>query len=152
MMNYEVVELSEKTVIGITAPTSNSDVNMPFVIGKLWQDFFQNGIFAAIENKVGPTTLGIYSDYEGNENDSYHVTVGCEVSSVGTPPKGVIVKQIPKGRYARFIVQGHMQQAVADFWQKLWTMDLDRAYTYDFEEYLNNDIENAIVHIYIALK
>ena len=152
MMNYELVDLNEKTVIGLTAQTSNSDENMPYIIGKLWQDFFQNGIFSSIENKVGPTTLEIYSDYKNKEKGSYQVTVGCEVSSVGTLQNDVIVKHIPKGRYAKFTVQGHMQQAIAAFWQELWTMDLDRAFTCDFEEYLNNDIENALVHIYIALK
>ena len=61
-------------------------------------------------------------------------------------------RQIPAGRYARFVVKGHMQRAVAAFWQELWSMDLDRAFGTDFEEYRNQDVENAEVHIYVGLR
>ncbi len=43
-------------------------------------------------------------------------------------------------------------QAVAEAWQTIWGMDLDRSFTGDFEEYLNSDWENADIDIYIALK
>ena len=67
-------------------------------------------------------------------------------------PEGLTVKRIPAGRYAKFIVKGDMHQAVSDFWQALWTMDLDRAYTGDYEEYQNSDMEQAEIHMYIALR
>ena len=31
-------------------------------------------------------------------------------------------------------------------------MDLDRAFGADFEEYRNQDVENAVIYIYIGLK
>ncbi len=63
------------------------------------------------------------------------------------------MRTIPAGIYAKFIVHGHMQQAVGDFWGKLWDMPLDRAFTCDFEEYQpGSDFNNAEVHIYLALK
>ena len=58
---------------------------------------------------------------------------------------------IPGGRYARFVVYGDMQAAVARFWQELWEMDLDRAFTYDFEEYQDASMEETCIHMYIAL-
>ncbi|MDD6771388.1 GyrI-like domain-containing protein, partial [Inconstantimicrobium porci] len=56
------------------------------------------------------------------------------------------------GKYAKFVVRGHMQKAVQQFWQELWKMKLDRKYTADFEEYQDDCIDNAEIHIYIALK
>ena len=57
----------------------------------------------------------------------------------------------PGSRYARFVVYGDMQAAVARFWQELWEMDLDRAFTYDFEEYQDDSMEETCIHMYIAL-
>ena len=45
LMNYEVVQLDEKTVAGLKIRTSNSDPNMIRDIGKLWHGFFANGIY-----------------------------------------------------------------------------------------------------------
>ena len=36
-MNYEIVELEQKTVVGVSAITSSSDPNMSAVIGGLWE-------------------------------------------------------------------------------------------------------------------
>lgn len=37
-MNYEIVNLEEKIVVGITARTGNNDPECQKVIGGLWQD------------------------------------------------------------------------------------------------------------------
>ena len=36
-MNYEIVELKEKTIVGFTARTSNEDPQMGAIIGGLWK-------------------------------------------------------------------------------------------------------------------
>lgn len=150
-MNYEVVTLEEKTIVGVTARTKNSDENMPMIIGGLWQQFYQDGIYATISDKVNEKAIGIYSDYESDFTSEYSVYVGCEVAKT-SPVLNTVTKIIPAGKYAKFIVHGHMQKAVADFWEKLWKMDLERSYQCDFEEYQNADVENAEIHIYISLK
>lgn len=151
-MNYEIVELTEKTVVGLTARTNNAAPDMGAVIGGLWNRFFGDGVYMAIDQKVNDKTMGIYTDYTGNENDDYSVVVACEVNTADTVPNGAVVKKIPAGRYAKFEVTGHQQAAVAEFWQQLWAMKLPRAYVCDFEEYQNCDPENALIHIYIGLK
>ena len=45
-----------------------------------------------------------------------------------------------------------MQKAVAEFWEKLWQMDLPRTFTCDFEEYQNGNMEDAEIHIYISVQ
>ena len=62
------------------------------------------------------------------------------------------VKIIPAGKYAKFSICGNMVTAVAEAWQQIWDMDLDRSFTGDFEEYKNSEVENAEIDIYVALK
>lgn len=44
-----------------------------------------------------------------------------------------------------------MEARYANAWDEIWKMNLNRSFTGDFEEYLNNDFENANIDIYIAL-
>lgn len=50
-MNYEVVELEEKMVAGISARTSNDAPDAGMVIGSLWGRFFEEGIFLISQTK-----------------------------------------------------------------------------------------------------
>ena len=151
-MEYEIVELEEKTVIGISIRTNNQAPEVGAVIGGLWEKFFTQGIYEGVPDKRSGMPLGIYSDYAGGISDDYDFTVGCETREGDHVPEGMEKRQIPAGRYARFVVKGHMQRAVAAFWQELWSMDLDRTFGADFEEYRNQDVENAEVHIYVGLR
>lgn len=146
-MNYEVVNLEEKIVVGVSAITSNDDSKMGQVIGGLWGKLYEDGVNELIKNKVNEYAIGLYSDYE---DDKYCVTVGNEVSRLEN--EELTVKKIPSGKYAKFSIEGHMQKAVAEAWNKIWQMDLDRSYKADFEEYLNADYDNAKIDIYISLK
>lgn len=150
-MNYEIVNLKEKKVVGASDKTKNSDSDMTMKIGALWNKLYNEGLYQKIDNKSNDKALGIYSDYESDVNGIYTVTVGCEVKSYDDIPDGAVKKVIPGGKYAKFIVKGHMQKAVADFWQELWNMNLDRNYKCDFEEYQDCDMENAEIHIYISI-
>ena len=151
-MNYEIVNLEEKTVVGLSARTNNFSPDIQKVIGTLWSDFYGKGVYEKITDKANYKALGIYSDYENDEKGDYTVTVGCQVTNADKIPENTVRLTVPKGKYAKFIVKGHMQRAVSDFWQELWKIDLTRSYVCDFEEYQNSDMENAEIHIYIGLK
>jgi len=45
-----------------------------------------------------------------------------------------------------------VHRAVAEAWEKIWSMDLDRSYVADFEEYLNSDFEKAKIDILCIFK
>ena len=152
-MNYEIVQLEEKTVVGQSIRTSNNDPNMTSLIGSLWQRFYSNGIYQAIDHKKNDKSIGLYTSYEGDSKDAYDVMVCCEVEKVTEVSSGIVSQTIPAGKYAKFILQGDVHKVVADFWTKLWSMDLDRAYSCDFEEYQSgSDMNQAKIHIYISLK
>ena len=150
-MNYEVITLEEKMVAGIEARTNNFSPDMGMVIGGLWNRFYNEGIYESIPNKASYKALGIYTDYAGDEKDDYTICVACEVKEGTAMADGIVLRKIPGGKYARFIVKGDVQKAVAEFWQELWKMDLPRAYKCDFEEYQNDSMEECEIHIYISL-
>jgi len=149
-MNYEIVNLEEKIVVGIKAKTSNNDSKMPEIIGGLWEKLYQGGIYPTIKNKVNQRAIGLYYDYTGSDFQSYTTLVGNEVSK--SENTELTTQVIPKGKYAKFSVHGNMQTAVAKAWAEIWQIPLDRTFTGDFEEYLNADFENADIDIYIAIK
>ena len=121
-------------------------------IGELWQEFFANGVYQSISHKQNGKSIGLYTNYESDVNGAYDVMVCCEIDIPQISRLVCNTEIIPAGKYAKFIVQGDMQKAVAEFWTKLWVMDLDRKYSCDFEEYQSGgDMNNAEIHIYISL-
>lgn len=151
-MEYEIVTLKERVTVGITATTNNNDPNVGAVIGGLWGTFYKDNIFEKIKEKKTHKTLAIYSDYKGQEQDDYNITVACEVNAIDNVPEGLVAKKIKAGNYAKFVIKGDVQKDVLKFWQELWNMKLDRAFLSDFEEYQDCNMEEAEVHIYIGLK
>lgn len=143
-MNYEIVELQEKKIVGLKARTSNESPEMQGIIASLWQRLYEPSNMEKVTNRSNEYAIGLYSDYEGDE---YDVTVGFEVKDVPADTE-FEVKVIPAGRYAKFSVHGDMVQAVGATWGEIWATPLDRTYTGDFEEYVSmEDID-----IYIAIK
>ena len=153
-MKYEIVELEEKIIVGIKIKTTNKDGKAMQDIGMTWQKLFANGIYEKIPNKVNGKTIGLYTEYEGDYTKPYTFIAGAEVSKevqIGEELESII---IPKGKYAKFIITGDVQNSVGQAWQEIWNMDLKRKYTCDFEEYQNNseDMQKQEIHIYIALE
>jgi len=151
-MTYEIVYLKEKIVAGLIVRTSNGDANMTKVIGETWKSFFEEGIYQTIMNKKNENTIGLYSNYENKVNGEYDVVVCCEVSKEEKFPEGIQVRKIEKGKYAKFKIKGHVQEAVWEFWNKLWEMNLDRKYSFDFEEYKGGtEMKDSEIDIYISI-
>ena len=138
-MEYEIVTLNEKIAVGVSARTNNASPDMGAVIGGLWQRFFNEGIYTAIADKANQKALGIYTDFAADEKADY--------TAVESP-----VCKIPAGRYAKFVIHGDMVQAVAAAWQEIWNMNLPRTFQCDFEEYQDDRMDDAEIHIYVGLK
>ena len=150
-MEYEIVTLKEKIAVGVSARTNNTSPDAGAVIGGLWNRFFNEGIYASIPDKVNEKALGIYTEYAGDEKSDYTTVVACETSS---EPKDdtYAVCRIPAGKYAKFVIHGDMVQAVAAAWQEIWQMKLERTFQCDFEEYQDDKMEDAKIHIYVGLQ
>lgn len=151
-MNYELVQLEEKKVTGLSIRTQNNDPDMSRSIEQVWKRFFADGIYHSIDGKKNDKTIGLYTNYENGVDGAYDMMVCCEVDDTASLPENVQAEIIKPCKYAKFIVFGHVQQAIAEFWQRLWAMELDRKYSCDFEEYQGGaDLDHAEIHIYISL-
>ena len=153
-MKYEIVELKEKVVKGIEVKTTNQDGKAMKDIGKTWQRLFTEGIYEKIKNKVNDKTIGLYTEYEKDYTQPYTFIAGAEVSKDVENDEQIVSKVIEKGKYAKFVVIGDVQNSVGRAWQEIWNMDLNRKYICDFEEYQNNskDMQKQEIHIYISLE
>lgn len=150
-MNYEIVNLEQKTVAGIRIRTSNSSPSMTEDIGEAWQRFYAQGIYGSIPNKINGKAIGLYTNYESGAAGKYDLLVCCEVSSTENLPDGLETKVIPAGKYAKFTVRGNME-AIGACWEEIWQTNLDRKFDCDFEEYQEcDDMENMEVYTYISL-
>lgn len=156
-MNYEIVELKEKTVAVLTARTNNASPEMGQIIGGLWQKFYSAEIFPNLKNRADSYALGIYTEYSSDEKGDYTAAVGCEIIGETSLPADMKTIKIPAGKYAEFSITGEMDTkeqlaALQKLWQGLWSMGLDRTFICDFEEYRSADPKLADIHIYIGLK
>ena len=119
---------------------------------KLGKDFLKSGIYQSISNKENDNSIGLYTNYEDKVNGAYDVMVCCEISKEENLPTEINVKKIAEGKYAKFVAKGNVQKAVAECWAKIWSMDLDRKYSFDFEEYISGcEMDNAEINIYISI-
>lgn len=134
-MEYEIVELEEKIVEGISIKTTNQNGQSMKDIGMLWKQFFAEGVYNKIENKINDKTIGMYTDYEKDYTKPYSFMAGAQVKQKSNNIENRVNKIIPKGKYAKFVIRGDVQKSVGEAWEKIWNMNLKRKYTCDFEEY-----------------
>lgn len=150
-MNYEIVNLKEKVLLSLKpVRISNNDPEMSAKISKFWEEFMEKS--PEIKKPKTKKAICTYSNYESDEKGFYDISVGLEVTKPNTKSNKFILKIIPAGKYAKFIVKGPMQKSVSEFWKKLWGMHLPRKFDCDFEEYQIADPSNAEVNIFISLK
>jgi len=150
-MNYEIVTLKEKLIIGKSIMTTNENGQSMQDIGVMWQQFMGEDTYTSIKNKTSHRVIGLYTDYEGDQTMPYRFMCCTEVSK--SENVELESRTIIAGKYAKFTIKGDLVQAVGQAWQKIWTMELDRKYSNDFELYHNDseEMNNQTIDIYIAL-
>ena len=153
-MKQELITHPSFTFIGIPLRTSNADPNVMQDIGMHWQRFYTEKIMEKIPGKIDNDVLAVYTEYEGDFKKPYTLILGCRVSGVGNVPEGLFAKTIPESKYAVFTAKGKMPDCIMECWKEIWSSDIERAYTNDFEVYGNksHNPENAEIEIYISVK
>lgn len=159
-MDYTIVELPERTLIGPAIITGHNDPECGQKIGELWQKLMVQGLIQQIPSPVLEPygCFGAYYDYNF-ENMTYATLAGCE-STATEAPEGMSLVAIPAGKYAKFSIHGDVVSAVGKAWEEIWAMEdimAMRANTVDFEAYApvedNQETEQeADIDIFIALK
>lgn len=117
-------------------------------IPALWDDYVEKNIYGKTLNKSKePHLYGVYSNYESDVNGNYSVSVAIEV----TKNKNAIV--VENQKFLVFKNSGELPAIVLETWKEIWAYfedkpEYERAYTVDFEKYLDKDT----IEIYIAIK
>jgi predicted transcriptional regulator YdeE len=137
--------LGSFTVVGIARRQSNDH---PDEIGKLWQDFSASGGVKQIPNRKSDDIYAVYTEYEGDHTKPYTMVLGCEVTEVGSLPKGLVAKIISDAKYAVFDAKGPQPTSVISAWKHIWSSSLVRAYTADFDHYHGPED----VHVHVAVR
>lgn len=133
-LKYSIKKLPGRTIVGIARRTSNAVAHE--CIPGCWQEFLQKNGPARIAHRVNPPVMyAVYSDYEKDWTAPYSYLLGCGVTRAETVPEGMEVRHIPEQTYAVFRAKGRMPDEIVAVWANVWSSDLPRTYTYDFELY-----------------
>lgn len=133
-MKYTIKKAPARTVVGISCRASNAEAAN--VIPACWQAFLLNNAPAKIPHRVAPPVMyAVYSDYEKDWTKPYTYLLGCGVTRADKVPEGMEVRNIPEQTYAVFRAKGKMPDEIVGVWAEVWSSDLPRTYTYDFELY-----------------
>jgi len=157
-MNKQIVERDAFTVIGIEVRTNNSEAAT--VIPRQWDRFFKEGVPGKIPNRADANLVAVYSGYASDYHGDFDYLIGARVKDGSTATEGMVVKVVPKARYAVLTTdQGPVGKVVSEAWQKIWQLEDSgglggqRAYKADFELYdqRSRDPKNSQVDIYIGI-
>jgi predicted transcriptional regulator YdeE len=82
--------------------------------------------------------------------------LGSKAGQGGSAGAGMVLKRVPRGKYAVFTSEkGPVQKVVVETWMKIWAMtEHERSFVADYEVYdeRTTDPENAIVDIYVGVR
>lgn len=149
------VKIEPFKIIGISVRTTNENNEAAKHIPALWNKFMSEQLLDLISNKVDNSIYCLYTDYEKDHTKPYTTLLGCKVENLDNIPNGMAGQSFDGGNYVNLPAKGDlMNGAVFNKWLEIWGMDLDRAFTSDFEIYGQKaqNPSDAEVDILIALK
>ncbi|MDN3505149.1 MAG: DUF952 domain-containing protein [Rhabdochlamydiaceae bacterium] len=123
-------------VIGLAVRTTNENGQMGKDIPQLWQDFMAGRYVEKVPNIIDPAIYSVYTEYEGDHTKPYTVILGFKVDNLDHVPKGMKGVCIEGGDFKKFTAIGDPQKgSVYNEWVKIWSTDMDRKYSADYEVY-----------------
>ena len=149
------VKIDPFKIIGISVRTTNENGRGGKDIADLWGRFLSEGLLNAIPGKVDGTIYSLYTDYEGNHMAPYTAILGCKVESLEAIPDGMVGRAFEGGSYVKITAKGDLAQGlIVSEWTKIWAMDLNRAFSADFEVFGEKaqNPANAEVDFLVAVK
>jgi len=151
----EKVEIGPFELIGIAVRTTNENNLAAKEIAGLWGKFMSENVLDSIPNKIDSTVYSLYTEYEGDHMQPYTAILGCKVENLDTIPEGMTGMSFNGGSYVKTTAQGDLMKGlIVNEWSKIWEMELDRAFTADFEVFgpEAQDPSNAKVDFFISVK
>lgn len=137
-MEPEIILQPSTKLIGVAAQYQNDDLQLP----KLWSAF--KPVKDQIQNRLGQQFFGIYEHYQETCDAQIQFTYICAVavSHFDHIPPGMVCRELPEQRYAKFTHKGPISQLQQSL-KYIWGSWLPKSkYQYlekpDFELYLPN--------------
>lgn len=141
------------TVCGLSVTTHNKDGKATEDINALWEKFFAENIGQRLESRADDTIYAVYSDYQGDHNDPYRLTIGYRIDEDDSAKTetGLETVHVTRGEYAALSAQGQQPQALLQTWEAIWSSDLNRTFKTDFEVYGPRFFEEGVNEVLIYL-
>lgn len=143
-----LAEVEAFDVVGISVVTSADKATDD--INALWEKFFKDSIGQQILYKTDDAIYAVYSDYEGDHEAPYRLTIGYRVTQTDIPIGMCHVKIQPQ-EYAVMSAAGEQPKALMDTWEAIWSSDIERSYATDFELYgprfFEEGVNEVLIHI-----
>ncbi len=150
-MEYKTIRLGDIKVIGIETRTSNSNAQID--IPEIWGRFYSENIKEKIPNKISDDVLSLYTEYESDHTGPYTLVLCCKVKDFSEIPEGMVSKTIPASDYAVFNAKGKIPEKLIETWQYIWSSDIPRTYTGDFDLHPAVDSSSEPeTEVYVAIK
>ncbi|WP_343531357.1 GyrI-like domain-containing protein [Pedobacter sp.] len=128
------IKMEPFNIIGISVRTTNENGKAVKDIAGLWGKWMSENMAEAIPNKVDGTIYSLYTDYEADHTKPYTAILGCKVTSLNYVPEGMVGRTFDGGEYVKLLAKGNlMEDLIVNKWTEIWAMDLNRAFTVDFE-------------------
>ncbi len=150
----ERMKIEPFNMIGIAIQTTNEYNKADKEIADLWGRFLGENLLEKIPNKVDNTVYSLYTEYEGDYTKPYTAILGCKVQNLDQIPEGMTGKSFGGGNYVKTSAKGDLMKGlIVNHWAKIWDMELDRAYTADFEAFGEKaqNPSDAEVDFYVAV-
>lgn len=132
----EKKKISNFRIIGMSVRTSNENAQAATDIPALWNKFLSENGPQQITGKIDESLYCVYTEYEKDHAKPYTTILGCRVAESTTVPFGMVETTIEAGEYLKFTAQGNLNEGIVfNTWNEIWSSDLPRRFTTDFEVY-----------------
>ncbi|HEV3220568.1 MAG TPA: GyrI-like domain-containing protein [Candidatus Acidoferrales bacterium] len=155
----QVVQLKEFSVMGYKIRTNNPrEATKDGQIAPLWDRVRRDNLLSKIPHRLDANAIVVYSNFD--KDASYDYLIGAKVGKNSPAPQGMVVIEVPAGRFALFTSEkGPVAKVVIETWQHILALPKSepggqRAYKADFEVYDQRaaDPQNSQVDIYIGIR
>ena len=136
-----------KNIAGLKVTTTNKDGKSAQDLYQIWNKFMEKDFIESLQKIAkNPINYAVYTNYEKYFSEgNYDVYVGRETENSKNNFENILVDW---EKFEIFEFEYTSPESVFDAWKTIWeNKDLNRAYTYDIEEYY----EEGKFRIYISV-
>ena len=135
-MLEELVQVENKKFIGMELRTSNDKGKGDIEIPKHWSLFVEKELWTKVHNKVSEKIYALYTKYENDHTGPYSLIIAYEVRDFPEVLAEDLVKiDSPASSYKKYTISGAFPEKLITQWQDLWSSNMQRKFTVDFELY-----------------